>query len=76
MSNNAGMMHPLKRYRTSIGLSACEFAAKVGVSNVSIHRIEAGKQTPSLSLIARIISATGGALSANDFLPLKQSEAA
>jgi predicted transcriptional regulator len=76
MSNNTGMMHPLKKYRTSIGLSACEFAAMVGVSNVSIHRIESWKQTPSLSLIARIISATGGAITANDFLPVKQSEAA
>jgi DNA-binding XRE family transcriptional regulator len=61
-------IHPLKEYRQRAGLSVSDLAEKVGVSRQSIFRIEAGDQTPSLDLVSRITRATGGKVTANDFL--------
>lgn len=37
-----------------------DFAKRVGITRVSLHRIIHGKQTPRPGLLSRIIGATGG----------------
>lgn len=60
--------HPLRTYRKDKGISLEAIAAKAKVTRTSLSRIERGLQTPSLDLVGRIITATDGALSADDFL--------
>lgn len=62
-------MHPLRTHLRDTGQTLEAFAAKVGSSAPSLSRIINGKQSPSLSLVGRILAAAGGKLSANDFLP-------
>lgn len=59
--------HPLRSYREQAGLSLDELAALVETSKASLSRIETRAQTPSLGLVERIVKASGGLLSANDF---------
>jgi len=61
--------HPLTDYREQIGLSQREVARRVGVSRWTINSIEVGRRLPSLSLIARLVTVTKGAVCADDFLP-------
>ena len=61
--------HPLTIYRSTAGLSMKAMAMLSGTTRVSIFRIEKGRQWPSLALVRRLISASEGKLSANDFLP-------
>lgn len=70
------MAHPLTQYRLATGTSREALAKAAGTSRQTIHRIEAGEQSPSLDLVARLIDATGRAVSAADFLPVKDSERA
>jgi len=63
------MVHPLTQYRLAEGLSGEAVAKRAGTSRQTIHRIESGAQFPSLTLIRRLIDATGGAVTADDFLP-------
>ena len=63
------MEHPLKHFRLRHDLAASAVAAQVHVSRQTIHRIEKWVQTPSLDLVAKLVRATGGKLSADDFLP-------
>ncbi len=60
--------HPLTIYRENAGLSVAALAALADTSRQSIHRIETGKQTPSLGLVARLLKAADGELEANDFM--------
>lgn len=62
------MEHPLTAYRKKHGLSREALAKLVGTSRQSIHRIEMGDQTPSLTLVGKLVLATGGAIRADDFL--------
>ena len=62
-------MSKLKQYRTAKGLSQEDFAKSVGVQKAAISRIEQGKRVPSMGLVARIVEASDGELSANDFMP-------
>jgi len=66
-------MNKLREYRISLGLSQADLAASVGVQKATISRIEKGKRTPSMGLVARIVEASDGALSADDFLPAKSA---
>lgn len=66
--------HPLRRYRLDNGLSLDELALKSRTSKATLSRIETGLQTPSLSLIRRISTATDGALTANDFMGAAPAE--
>lgn len=61
--------HPLKTYRERCGITLYELAELVGSTKASLSRVENGKQTPSLDLIGKLKEATGGALTADDFLP-------
>lgn len=49
----------LKEWRTRAELSRADLAQRVGVSDVSIWRIEEGKQTPSLRVAAKLEQITG-----------------
>lgn len=64
------MEHPLRAYRKREGMSLEALAEKVEVSGATISRIERWKQTPSLSLIAKLKAKTG--LPADEFLRGRQ----
>ena len=64
--------HPLIEARKSAKMSRDSLASIVGVTRVTIWRIENKQATPSLELVARIIAALrtrGVELSADAFLP-------
>lgn len=65
-------VHPLRAYREKHGLALEALARRVGRTRQSMSRIERGKQKPSLDLIDRLVSETGGAVSADDFLPSRR----
>lgn len=55
-------------------MTQADFAELVGVDQSMITRIMAGpekkqRRNPSLDLILKIVTATAGAVTANDFLP-------
>lgn len=45
--------------REEIGLTQREFAAKVGMKQSQLARIESGKQTPKLKTLAKLAAAAG-----------------
>lgn len=61
------MVHRLRIFRQQEKLSAAALAGTVGATKASICRIEQGKQTPSLDLMFRLVEATKGFLTADDF---------
>lgn len=64
------MTHPLRSFRSEASLTLDALAERVDVSKGQLSKIENGKSLPSLDLVGRLISASGGKLSANDFLPV------
>lgn len=60
--------HPLRAYRIKTGLSLEDLANAAKTTKSTLSRIETGGINPSLDLIARLKEATGGAVSADDFL--------
>ena len=60
--------HAMRRYRREKALPLDALADATGVSRGTISRIERGKQNPSIDLVRRLIAASGGALSAQDFI--------
>lgn len=46
--------------RRQTGVNQRDFAERLGVSNVTLCRVERGKYTPSLRLALRIAAAVGG----------------
>ena len=68
-------LHPLARYAAASGRSLSELAIAAGTSRQSLHRIIKGEQMPSLDLVARLKHATGGAVTADDFLPAMPASA-
>ncbi len=67
----------LKQYRQSQGQSQYDLARLLGTSAASISRYENGR-IPEPEIMARIVEATGGTVTPNDFydLPDDPSEAA
>ena len=61
--------HPLALYRKRVGLTQAKVAQQAGVGRWTINSIETGRRLPSLSLVARLIYASDGALQADDFVP-------
>ncbi|HHW71261.1 MAG TPA: helix-turn-helix transcriptional regulator [Clostridiales bacterium] len=53
------MQNRLEELRTPLGLSQYRLGKKVGVSRMSIHKIETGKSVPSLKLAYDIANALG-----------------
>ena len=64
----------LKKYIAEPGRSATQVARDCGVAVSTITRIVNGNKRPSLELMGRIRTATGGAVEPNDFLPLEERE--
>jgi DNA-binding XRE family transcriptional regulator len=60
--------HAMRRYRKEKGLPLDALAKAVNVSRGTISKIETGRALPSVGLIRRLIAATDGALSADDFV--------
>lgn len=46
-----------------------QFAVLLGCNAAQVHRWANGKRSPSLEVCAKIKAATGGKVSADDFLP-------
>lgn len=59
----------LREWLNTKKMPANEFAALIGVDKSTVGRWIAGDVRPSWEIIPRIIDATGGAVTANDFLP-------
>lgn len=64
-----GSIHPLKRWLFEREMTPTAFAGRYGFSNSTISEIVSRKKTPSLAMVARLCAATGGDLTANDFMP-------
>lgn len=64
----------LIRARSSAGLSQDDLARLSGVSRWTINRIELGERDPSFALMQKIIEATAGAVTPNDFISIEQQE--
>lgn len=70
-------IHPLRNYRQEAGISLSTLAEQCGTSTATISRIERGAQWPESELLQKLVDATGGRVSANDFLAFKsEGEAA
>lgn len=61
-------MTRLRQIREDMGLTQEQFAALVGCQRSTICRLELGVRRPSLDLIERLVRATNGRLSADDFI--------
>lgn len=51
-----------------------EFARAANITPTSLWRIRKGKQRPSFSTIENLVTATGGAVQANDILSIAASQ--
>ena len=59
--------HPLRQWRIRNGVTLSNFAQMIGSTASSISRVERGNQSPSLSLMMRIVAATDSEVSVMDF---------
>lgn len=67
-------MNALKRYREARGLYQHELAKVLGTTTATVSRIETGIRYPSVKLMRRIMAATNGAITPNDFVMQATSE--
>src|SRR5262245_10611471 len=68
--------HPLARWRKDHKKTLVELAEAAGCAVSHLSQIESGKTNPSLKLIARLKTISGGLLKAEDFLPAEKAPAA
>lgn len=61
--------HPLARWRRDNKKTLNDLAVAAGCAVSHLSQIESGKTNPSLKLIARLKTITGGAISAENFMP-------
>jgi phosphopantothenoylcysteine decarboxylase/phosphopantothenate--cysteine ligase len=61
----------LSSWLNDTGTRACDFAKAIGTTEATISRLRHGRAQPSLDLAQRISEATGGAVTANDFMVRK-----
>jgi transcriptional regulator with XRE-family HTH domain len=50
------------------GMTASEFAARLGISRQALHRYMKEERRPEWNVLQRIFRETGGAVTPNDFL--------
>lgn len=62
-------VHPLIRYSRDAGKSVMEIAKDAGCSRMTLYRLVRGEQNATIDLLKRVSDATGGAVTAADFLP-------
>jgi predicted transcriptional regulator len=60
--------HPLRKYRKANGLTLRALGKKAKISDSILSRIENGQINPSWSLARRLVKATDGAVTADDFM--------
>lgn len=63
----------LEEYLRESGISRSEFAAKIGVTEVTIHRYLKKGAIPDRHIMPRVVKATGGKVQPNDFYALRVS---
>jgi transcriptional regulator with XRE-family HTH domain len=63
----------LAEYKLLKGLSLTALAAEIGVSVPAVHDWINGKKRPSWASMLLIHAATGGSVTANDFMPARAS---
>jgi len=68
--------HPLDRWRKDQDKTLVDIAKAAGCAVSHLSQIESGKTNPSLKLIAKLKSISGGALKAEDFMPAESAPAA
>lgn len=61
-------MNNLRIWRKGHGITLVEMATRLGISDGSLSRIERNEQWPDREIIKRIVSETGGEVTANDLL--------
>jgi transcriptional regulator with XRE-family HTH domain len=59
MSNVSKLLHPLRAYRHREGLSLADLSDSVGLSRMTISRIERGERRPSPEVALMLEEATG-----------------
>jgi DNA-binding XRE family transcriptional regulator len=62
-------------YLLFAGYGDAWFAALVGVDRTTISRLRRGNTRPTWEVAAKIVEATNGAVTPNDFLPLRAPSA-
>lgn len=65
----------LKDYLAASRLSATDFAQKVGITRHYAARLARGERIPRTDLMRRIVDATEGAVTANDFFEARHGQA-
>ncbi len=60
----------LDQYLSKNDLSSAQFGDQVGASRSQISRIRRGVSRPSWDMVARIAEATGGKVTADDFMEM------
>jgi transcriptional regulator with XRE-family HTH domain len=60
----------LEEYLAETGLTRAEFARRIGVRHISVTRYLREGRVPEPSVMCKIIEATDGKVSANDFFDL------
>jgi len=63
------MEHALRTYRIKSGISLDTLALSAGVKKSFLSKIERSVARPSVKTIARLVHATNGAVTPNDFMP-------
>lgn len=58
----------LETYLLEKGLTEAQFASLIGRSQSAVHRIKKQKRKPDWETLQRIVDATNGAVTPNDFL--------
>lgn len=64
----------LSDYLNQHDVSDRAFAERIGVSRQALHRYRTGKRTPKPPVMKRIREATGGAVTADDFISTAEPE--
>lgn len=65
----------LNEYIAQQGITASEFARRLGVSAETVRRYREGERIPRREEMQRIFEVTGGAVAPNDFFPLNNGAA-
>jgi hypothetical protein len=66
-------MTPLFHYLKREGIPYAAFARRCGTKHArTIERIAKGQKKPGTKMLPKIIAASGGAVTANDFFPVAQ----
>lgn len=59
----------LALYLSQNDISDSDFAERIGVKRQAVHRYKTGERFPERAVLQKIIEATDGAVTANDFMP-------